>query len=179
MSEQLINQAITLTVNHQERQLQVPPDTALLYILRNDLKLNGPKYGCGLGECGSCSVLIDGRAVRSCSIPVKSVIGKSVITLEGLGDQTSPHPVVQAFIEMQAAQCGYCMNGMILGTIALLSKIPQPTDEQIRQSLMHYLCRCGTHLEIMQAVKLAAKLMSNPSSAPNTPTSEELKDCAS
>jgi nicotinate dehydrogenase subunit A len=91
----------------------------------------------------------------------------------------SPHPVVQAFIEMQAAQCGYCMNGMIIGTIALLSKIPNPTDEQIRQSLMHYLCRCGTHLEIMQAVKLAAKLMSNPNSAINTLTNKKLKDCAS
>jgi nicotinate dehydrogenase subunit A len=152
--------AILLTVNHVERSLNVPQDTALLYILRNDLELNGPKYGCGLGECGACTVLVNGKAVRSCSIPIKSVIGKEVITLEGLGSPGLPHPVVQAFITMQAAQCGYCLNGMIMGTVGFLKKIPQPTDLQIREALKHYLCRCGTHIEIMQAVKLAAELMS-------------------
>ena len=151
---------ITLKVNHVARSLNVPQDTALLYILRNDLELNGPKYGCGLGECGACTVLVNGKAVRSCSIPVKSVIGKDVITLEGLGSSANPHPVVQAFITMQAAQCGYCLNGMIMGAVSFLNKIPQPTNIQIREALKHYLCRCGTHIEIMQAVKLAAELMS-------------------
>jgi len=170
--------AILLTVNHVERSLNVPQDTALLYILRNDLELNSPKYGCGLGECGACTVLVNGKAVRSCSIPVKSVIGKEVITLEGLGSPGLPHPVVQAFITMQAAQCGYCLNGMIMGTVGFLKKIPQPTDLQIREALKHYLCRCGTHIEIMQAVKLAAELMSkdgkrsiNPESSLDTSTS--------
>jgi len=144
-----------------ERSLNVPQDTALLYILRNDLELNGPKYGCGLGECGACTVLVNGKAVRSCSIPVKSVIGKEVITLEGLGSREHPHPVVEAFIKMQAAQCGYCLNGMIMGTVGFLKKIPLPTDLQIREALKHYLCRCGTHIEIIQAVKLAAEMMSN------------------
>ena len=160
MSDPSNSHLIALNVNHVERSLHVPPDTALLYILRNDLELNGPKYGCGLGECGACAVLVDGKAVRSCSIPVKSVIGKEVITLEGLGSPEHPHPVVQAFITSQAAQCGYCLNGMIIGTVGFLKKISHPTDLQIREALKHYLCRCGTHIEIMQAVKLAAALLS-------------------
>ena len=170
MSDSSHTNPITLKVNHVENILIVPQETALLYILRNDLELNGPKYGCGLGECGACSVLVNGKAVRSCSIPVKSVVGKEVITLEGLGSPEHPHPVVQAFITSQAAQCGYCLNGMIVGTVAFLKKIPQPSDLQIREALKHYLCRCGTHIEIMQAVKLAAELMSQ-----NTTSSTHLK----
>ena len=159
MSDQDHPSPLQLNVNHLNHQLIVPHNTALLYILRNDLFLNGPKFGCGLGECGACTVLVDNRAVRSCSVPVKSVIGKEVITLEGLGNQGKLHPVQQAFIQTQAAQCGYCLNGMIMGTVALLKKIPHPTDIQIRQALNHYLCRCGTHIEIIEAVNIAAQLM--------------------
>lgn len=171
MSDLFNSNLITVNVNQVERSLHVPPDTALLYILRNDLELNGPKYGCGLGECGACAVLVDGKAVRSCSIPVKSVVGKEVITLEGLGSAELPHPVVQAFITCQAAQCGYCLNGMIMGTVGLLKKIPQPSDLQIREALKHYLCRCGTHIEILQAVKLAAELLSQEQLSSNHPQS--------
>lgn len=171
MSDLFNSNLITLNINHVEKSLHVPPDTALLYILRNDLELNGPKYGCGLGECGACAVLVDGKAVRSCSIPVKSVVGKEVITLEGLGSVELPHPVVQAFITCQAAQCGYCLNGMIMGTVGFLKKIPQPSDLQIREALKHYLCRCGTHIEILQAVKLAAELLSQEQMSTNIPKS--------
>lgn len=159
MSDQAHPSSLQLNVNHLNHQLIVPHNTALLYILRNDLFLNGPKFGCGLGECGACTVLVDNRAVRSCSVPVKSVIGKEVITLEGLGNQEKLHPVQQAFIQTQAAQCGYCLNGMIMGTVVLLKKIPHPTDIQIRHALNHYLCRCGTHIEIIEAVNIAAQLM--------------------
>ncbi len=150
-----------LTVNGREQQLAVPPDAPLLGVLRNDLQLNGPKYGCGLGECGACLVLIDGRPARSCSVPVGGVEGRSITTLEGLAalDGTL-HPVQQAFIECQAAQCGYCLNGMIVTTVALLAREPHPSDAQVRDALSHNLCRCGTHLEILQAVHRAAQLTS-------------------
>jgi nicotinate dehydrogenase subunit A len=151
--------AIALTVNGEPRRLQVGPDAPLLYVLRNDLGLNGPKYGCGLGECGACMVLVDGVAARSCVIPVGGVAGRSVTTLEGLGTREALHPVQQAFIDAQAAQCGYCLNGMIISTVALLRRLPGPTDEQVREALAHNLCRCGTHIEILQAVRRAAELV--------------------
>ena len=131
----------------------------LLTVLRNDLGMNGPKYGCGLGECGACMVLIDGRAARSCALPLAGVADREVTTLEGLGSAAVPHPVQQAFVEAQAAQCGYCLNGMIIATVSLLSRTPQPTDTQVRAALSHNLCRCGSHLEILAAVRLAAESM--------------------
>ncbi len=128
-------------------------------MLRNDLALNGPKYGCGLGQCGACTVLLDGKAARACVIPVGAVAGRSVVTLEGLGSRDAMHPVQQAFVDAQAAQCGYCLNGMIMSTVALLSRQPRPTEAQVRDALSHNLCRCGTHLEILEAVRLAAERM--------------------
>jgi nicotinate dehydrogenase subunit A len=149
---------LQLDVNGARHVVDVDPQTPLLYVLRNDLALNGPKYGCGLGECGSCTVLIDGVAARSCVVPVRGAVGREVTTLEGLtGPDGSPGPVQQAFIDAQAAQCGYCLNGMIMGTHALLQRNPHPTDAQIREELQYNLCRCGTHIEIMCAARLAAR----------------------
>ena len=152
-----------LRVNGRVETLDVPADASLLQVLRNDLGLSGPKYGCGLGECGACLVLIDGVPARACTIPVGGVGGREVTTLEGLGrvhgDGAGLHPVQQAFIDSQAAQCGYCLNGMIVATVALLATNPQPTDAQVRNALSHNLCRCGTHLEILAAVQRAAGLM--------------------
>jgi nicotinate dehydrogenase subunit A len=138
---------------------------ALLQVLRNDLGLNGPKYGCGLGECGACAVLIDGVVARSCCIPLGGVAGRNVTTLEGLGlpQGGALHPVQQAFIDTQAAQCGYCLNGMLMATVALLQRHPQPTDAQARTALQHHLCRCGTHIEILAAVQRAAELLAGSS----------------
>ena len=149
---------IALTVNGHAHALAVPRDAPLLNILRNDLGLNGPKYGCGLGECGACAVLVDGVEARACVIPVGGVEGRHVTTLEGLGSLAAPHPVQQAFIACQAAQCGYCLNGMIVSTVALLKRFPQPTEQQARDALAHNLCRCGAHLEILEAVQRAAAL---------------------
>jgi nicotinate dehydrogenase subunit A len=145
----------TLTVNTVVHTVEVAPETPLLYVLRNDCELNGPKYGCGLGECGACTVLIDGVAARSCVIPIKGVGSRSVTTLEGLGTPESPGLLQQAFIDAQAAQCGYCINGMVMTAHALLRRNPQATEREIRSELEHNLCRCGTHLEIVEAVKLA------------------------
>jgi len=147
---------ITLTVNGTSHTLDVEPDTPLLYVLRDDLALHGPKFGCGLAQCGSCTVLLDGVAVRSCVTPVSAVGAKKVVTLEGLGTSARPHPMQQAFIDEQAAQCGYCVNGMIMSATALLAKTPNPSDRQIRQALAGNLCRCGTHQRIVAAVKRAA-----------------------
>ena len=133
------------------------PDASLLAVLRNDLGLNGPKYGCGLGECGACTVLVDGVAARSCVIPVGGVAGREITTLEGLGSLEAPHPVQQAFIDAQAAQCGYCINGMIMTAKALLDRNPDPSEAEVRKALDHNLCRCGTHLRIVRAVRRAAK----------------------
>jgi len=137
----------------------VSADTPLLYILRNDLGLNGPKYGCGLGECGACTVLIDGGAARSCSIPLSGVQGKAITTLEGLGDEGQLHPVQQGFIDEQAAQCGYCANGMIMTLVALFERNPQASEDQIKNELAYNLCRCGTHLEILRAAEKARQLI--------------------
>jgi nicotinate dehydrogenase subunit A len=150
---------LQLVVNGRAELLAVPRDAPLLNVLRNDLGLNGPKYGCGLGECGACTVLVDGIEARACVIPVGGVEGRAITTLEGLANPGALHPVQQAFIDCQAAQCGYCLNGMIVGTVALLQRHPHPTDAQVRDALAHNLCRCGTHLEILQAVQRAAALM--------------------
>src|SRR5437870_6963141 len=120
--------AVTLNVNRQVHVLEVPGQASLMNVLRNDLRLNGPKYGCGLGECGACLVLVDGVAARACVIPAAGVQGRAITTLEGLGGAGAPHPVQQAFIDAQAAQCGYCLNGMIIATVALLARVPRPTD---------------------------------------------------
>ena len=150
---------ITLRVNGRDETLSVAADTSLLHVLRNDLGLNGPKYGCGLGQCGACTVLVDGVAARACVLPVGGAAGRSVTTLEGLGTREALHPVQRAFIEEQAAQCGYCLNGMIMSTVALLERLPAPTDGQVRDALSHNLCRCGTHVEILNAVRRAAELL--------------------
>ena len=155
---------LQLIVNGRAESLAVPRDAPLLTVLRNDLGLNGPKYGCGLGECGACTVLVDGIEARACVIPVGGVEGRHITTLEGLGTLAAPHPVQQAFIECQAAQCGYCLNGMIVSTVALLKRFPQPTERQARDALAHNLCRCGAHLEIMQAVQRAAELTTTTAS---------------
>lgn len=148
--------SLLLVVNGQPRQLAVAADTPLLYVLRNDLQLNGPKFGCGLGECGACTVHLDGIATRSCITPVSAAAGRQVTTLEGLGSLERPHPVQQAFIDEQAAQCGYCTNGMVMTSAALLARNPSPSDDEIRKELAYNLCRCGTHVEILNAVRRAA-----------------------
>ena len=150
---------LRLLVNGLAHALDVPADTALLYVLRNDLALNGPKYGCGLGECGACAVLVDGAAARSCCIPAGLVQGRAVTTLEGLGTAEAPHPIQQAFIHEQAAQCGYCLNGMIVTAAALLARNPVPDEAAIKEALRDNLCRCGAHYEIVRAVQHAARLM--------------------
>ena len=137
---------ISLRVNNQSRVVDTDPTTPLLYVLRDDLELHGPRFGCGLGQCGACTVIMDGNAVRSCSIPVSSAQNRSITTLEGLGSLEHPHALQTAFIEEQAAQCGYCMNGMIMVSKVLLDKNPHPTDDQIKQALNGNLCRCGSHL---------------------------------
>lgn len=179
------------TLNGQEVDAQsATADTPLLYVLRNDMQLNGPKFGCGLGECGACSVLIDGKVARSCSIPLKAVAGKSVTTLEGLSPDASKaanaqamqdravldvsatksaapaasrsytlHVLQQAFVDTQAAQCGYCTNGMVMALVALFNQQPKATDAEIKQALSGHLCRCGTHVEIMQAAARARELI--------------------
>ena len=157
---------LTITVNGKQHRVQATPDTPLLYVLRNELGLNGPQFGCGSENCGACAVLLGSKAVKSCKLPVSDATGGTITTLEGLiteGDTSTSlsaglHPVQRAFIEEQAAQCGYCSNGMIMATAALLWKNPHPTDEQIREALDGNLCRCGTHLRILRAVKRAAEL---------------------
>ena len=150
---------ITLHVNGRAAHLAVAADTPLLTVLRNDLGLNGPKYGCGLGECGACTVLVGTVAARACALPVGGVAGRPVTTLDGLAQHGLLHPVQQAFVDTQAAQCGYCLNGMVMATVALLHHTPRPTPAQARAALSHHLCRCGTHLEILAAVQRAAVLV--------------------
>lgn len=155
--QRVAEKTVTFMVNGQTSTVTAMPDTPLLLILRNDLHLNGPKYGCGLGECGACTVIIDGVAARSCVFPLAGAHGRHITTLEGIGSRERPHPVQQAFIDEQAAQCGYCMNGMIMTAKALLDRNPHPTETQIRNELSANLCRCGTHLEILRAVMRAAR----------------------
>ena len=147
----------TLRVNGATRNANVEPDTPLLYVLRNDLELNGPRFGCGLSQCGACTVLLDGTPARSCVLPLSAVGTKSVTTLEGLGTADKLHPLQRAFIEEQAAQCGYCSNGMIMTAKALLDRTPKPTEAQIRKALAANLCRCGTQNRIVRAVMKASK----------------------
>jgi nicotinate dehydrogenase subunit A len=147
---------ITLRVNGKTQVVDAEPDMPLLYALRNDLRLNGPKFGCGLAQCGACTVIMDGSAIRSCVTPLSTAQNKRVTTLEGLGSTKKMHKIQQAFVDEQAVQCGYCINGMIMTTKALLDKNPKPSDSQIREALAGNLCRCGTHIRILRAVKRAS-----------------------
>lgn len=147
---------ISLEVNGQTHVVEADPETPLLYVLRNDLGLNGPKFGCGLGQCGSCEVLADGQPLRSCLTPVGSATDTKITTLEGLGSRERPHALQSAFIAEQAMQCGYCTNGMIIAAAALLERHPSPSDEQIRRALARNLCRCGAHPRILRAIRRAA-----------------------
>jgi len=146
-----------LHVNGREHWVEAEGTTPLLYLLRNDLGLNGPKYGCGLGECGACTVLMDGIAARSCALPLSLAQNSEIITLEGLGTEQAPHPIQQAFIEAQAAQCGYCLNGMIMTVKALLDRNPTPDESEVCTELRYNLCRCGAHVEILRAAMLAVE----------------------
>jgi len=146
----------SLTVNGRTRVVDVEPDTPLLYVLRNDLELKGPRFGCGLAQCGACSVIVDGQAVRSCVTPVNAVENGSVTTLEGLGNAAQPGTLQAAFIAEQAAQCGFCMNGMIMNAKVLLDRNPDPSDDDIKRALDPILCRCGSHLRVIRAIKRAA-----------------------
>jgi nicotinate dehydrogenase subunit A len=148
--------AITLTVNGLSRSVAAAPDTPLLYVLRNDLALNGAKFGCGLAQCGACTVLVDGRPVPSCVTAIGSLGSAAVTTLEGIGTPERPHPLQRAFIDEQAAQCGYCIGGMIMSAKALLDRKPRPSEQEVRQELAGNLCRCGTHNRIVRAVLRAA-----------------------
>jgi nicotinate dehydrogenase subunit A len=148
-----------LTVNGEPQQVNVEGSTPLLYVLRNDIDLSGPKFGCGLGQCGACTVMVGGEAVRSCRTPVSAVKGRPIVTLEGLGTKDKLHPLQQAFIDEQAMQCGYCISGMILSAKALLDRNPKPTDADIREALAGNLCRCGSHTRILRAIARAAKEM--------------------
>ena len=149
--------AIDLKVNGVSSPVPAEPDTPLLYVLRNDLELNGAKFGCGLAQCGACTVLIDGKATRSCVIPIGAVATSEITTIEGLGSIANPHPLQTAFIEEQAAQCGYCTNGMIMAAKELLDRNPQPNEADVRAALASNLCRCGTHNRIIRAVLRATR----------------------
>ena len=147
---------ITLNVNGKSRVVETDPATPLLYVLRNDLELHGPKFGCGLAQCGACTVIMDGNAVRSCVTPVSQARNRKLTTLEGLGTEQKPGVLQVAFIEEQAAQCGFCMNGMIMNAKVLLDKNPNPTEDNIKKALDPILCRCGSHLRVIRAIKRAS-----------------------
>jgi nicotinate dehydrogenase subunit A len=148
--------AIEFSVNGNDVSVDVDADTTLLEVLRNDIELNGPKFGCGLAQCGACAVLLDGVSVRSCVLPAQSVAGKRITTLEGLGNAENPHPLQQAFIEEQALQCGYCASGVITTAAALLQDNPSPSDDEIKQALSGHLCRCGAQPRMVKAIAKAA-----------------------
>lgn len=148
---------VLLNVNGAVREAAADPETPLLYVLRNDLKLKGTRFGCGLGQCGACTVIVDGKAVQSCDIPVSAVVGKQVTTIEGIGTLEDPHPLQRAFIEEQAAQCGYCASGIIMAAKALLDSTAAPSEAEIRAALEGNLCRCGTHARILRAIRRVAK----------------------
>ena len=149
----------TITVNGKRHEIAASPDTPLLYVLRNDLELNGPKFGCGLAQCGACTVLLDGKPARSCSVAISAAAKSQITTLEGLGTIDKLHPLQRAFIEEQACQCGYCSNGMIMAAKALLDGNPRPSERDIKQALNNHLCRCASHNRIVRAVQRAAKEM--------------------
>ena len=151
--------AITLTVNGKRHAVSAEPETALLYVLRNDLKLKGARFGCGLGQCGACTVLVDGKPVQSCDFPLSAAVGKAITTIEGLAPDGELHPLQAAFIAEQAAQCGYCVTGIIMAAKALLDANPRPADAEIRTALKGNLCRCGTHHRILRAIHRAATEM--------------------
>ena len=148
---------LNLRVNGRSHSVNVDPATPLLYVLGDDLELRGPKFGCGLGQCGSCTVIADGQAIRSCMTPVSSVAGSSITTLEGLGTVEKPHPIQKAFIDEQAMQCGFCVNGVIMTAKAFLDKNPKATEPQVRQALSGVLCRCGAHVRMLRAIKAYAQ----------------------
>ena len=149
--------AISLKVNGQTRRTNAKPDTPLLYVLRNDFALNGAKFGCGLSQCGACTVLVNGKAVRSCQAPIETLSSAEIVTLEGIGTFENPHTLQKAFYTEQAAQCGYCTNGMIMAAKELLDRTPRPTETEVREALAGNLCRCGTHNRIVRAVLRAAQ----------------------
>ena len=151
--------SIILNVNGAAHTVDADPETPLLYVLRNDLRLKGARFGCGLGQCGTCTVIIDGKAVQSCDLPVSAAAGKAVTTIEGISANGRLHPLQQAFVDEQAAQCGYCITGIIMSAKALLDANPQPSDAEIRAALKGNLCRCGTHHRILRAVHRAADQM--------------------
>ena len=151
---------IKLSVDGQSHSLEVDPTTPLLYVLSDDLELRGPKFGCGLAQCGACTVIADGKAVRSCVTPIKAVEGTEITTLEGLGSVDKPHPIQQVFIDEQATQCGFCLNGVIMTAKAFLDQNPKATDAQIQQVLTGVLCRCFAHVRILRAIKRYAKELS-------------------
>jgi nicotinate dehydrogenase subunit A len=157
--------AITLKVNGTAQSIDSDPDTPLLYVLRNDLKLNGAKFGCGLGQCGACTVMIDGKAVLSCVTPLLLLEGREITTVEGLGTIENPGPMQQSFIAEQSAQCGYCIPGMMMRAQALLQENPQADDAAIRAALEFNLCRCGTHMRILRAIHRARDLMQQANAA--------------
>ena len=147
---------ISLNVNGKSRVVEADPNTPLLYVLRDNLSLHGPRFGCGLGQCGACTVMVNGSTMRSCMLPASAAENKNILTLEGLGNVAHPHAIQAAFVEEQAAQCGYCMNGMIMGAKALLDKTPHPSVSEIKKSLNSYICRCGTHLRVIRAIQRVA-----------------------
>jgi len=165
--------SISLKVNGTTHSVPAEPDTPLLYVLRNDLALNGAKFGCGLAQCGACTVLVDGQPVRSCVTPAGTLGSAAITTIEGLGTIEQPHPLQKAFMDEQAAQCGYCIAGMMMRAQALLQKNPKPTDEQIRAELEPHLCRCGTHMRILRAVHRAIRLMDTADASSATPGSAQ------
>lgn len=148
----------TLTVNGKPATVEADADTPLLYVLRNDLKLKGARFGCGQGQCGSCAVIMDGKDINSCDTPLWSAAGKHITTIEGIGTPDAPHPLQQAFIDEQAAQCGYCITGIIMASKVLLDRTSNPTDDDINQALERHLCRCGTHNRIRRAIHKAAAI---------------------
>jgi nicotinate dehydrogenase subunit A len=149
---------ISLKVNGRVRVVDTDPATPLLYVLRDDLGLKGPRFGCGLGQCGACTVILDGNAVRSCITPLKTAQNRAITTLEGLGSSTKPHALQRAFVEEQAAQCGFCMNGILMNAKVLLDKNSSPSSDEIRTALDPILCRCGSHLRVIRAIQRAAKM---------------------
>jgi nicotinate dehydrogenase subunit A len=149
--------AITLTVNGQTHTVDVDQTTPLLYVLSDDLQLRGPKFGCGLSQCGACTAIVDGNAVRTCVMPVSRASGAEITTLDGLGTPENPHPIQRAFIDEQAAQCGFCLSGVVLTALALLNKTPTPTDAQLRDALSGILCRCFTHQRMIGAIQRYAQ----------------------
>jgi nicotinate dehydrogenase subunit A len=148
--------SLVLNVNGADREVAAEPETPLLYALRNDLKLKGTRFGCGLGQCGACTVIVDGKAVQSCDVPVSAVVGKSITTIEGIGTAAEPHPLQRAFIREQAAQCGYCLSGILVTASALLQREPHPSEARVREALDGHLCRCGAHNRIVRAILRAA-----------------------